>query len=143
MASSDQIFADAEARRREMQAVETDLDQQARNAARRRFTEAGLTDQQKADLETEESNCRQQIIDLNNEMERLAYATLARLNDAAELDTIRAKVREVIAGLQKVRRKIERHGQIANKVTTVLTGIEKLQGQLEDIGLLGNDSKDA
>jgi DNA repair exonuclease SbcCD ATPase subunit len=139
MATTTEIFNEAEAHRKDLQKAESNSQNEIDAIDRQLHPGTGLSPQRRAELEADKAACRDTIIDLNNEMERFAYVTLARLNDAAELGNIREKVQQVIAGLRRTRDKIARHGQIASNITSALTGLEKIREELEDAGILGGD----
>ncbi|MET1027537.1 MAG: hypothetical protein ABWY00_10235 [Dongiaceae bacterium] len=139
MPSTDEIFADAQARRSEMQAIETALDNQIRKIDKKLHPGKDLTDAEREALGNEQDTLRDGIIDLNVQMERLAYITLEKLDSAADLRDLCNRVDKVIAGLGKINGKIKKYAAIATKVTSVLTGVAKLKDDLAGLGIGGQD----
>jgi hypothetical protein len=125
-ASADEVFAAATAMKEQFENLKSAIDDQVeeifRNAtsARRDPTAA-----EKAQIES----LRADQDKIDESLEALAFATLRKLDNSADIATLRAKLKEVSAGLKddlKRLKNIARYAEIAGKVADALTKLAEM-----------------
>jgi len=125
MATSAQILADADAQIAALQQTERSTNQQI-NAIKDNEWDRPLTDAERAEID----NLRAMRAAALSAIEEVSFVTMAALDKADEVKRIRNAIAGVIADLRDKKKRIERIGQIANKVGNVIDGLQELADKL-------------
>lgn len=128
MATSQEIFNDAQARLKDLETEDASLNTQL-SPLEDKLQLTGLTaseQQLRATLNDSIANVRSAHL-------RLTLITLAKLDNTPDLAALSVTIASVIGDLDKTKNKILKFGQIASNITNILNGVQMLKGKIDMI----------